>query len=73
MFDKTIKVEINRVFKTLTNEQVKELMLKQQDYQTLEAKYDTLQVDKIVQHDALARRLELANSKLKEYGHISEF
>lgn len=73
MFDKTIKVEINRVFTTLTNEQVKNLILNQQDYLALKAKYNSLQVEKILQYDALADRLELANSKLKEYGHISEF
>jgi len=62
MFDTTIKVEINRVPVTFTNENVKELFLNQQDYETLKAK-----------HDELQRRLALANAKLKAYGHISEF
>ena len=62
MFDKQIKVEINRVVVTLTNEEVKKLVLERQDYQALEAK-----------HDELARRLELANRKLTEYGHMSGF
>ena len=62
MFDKTIKIEINGCPLTLTNEEVKKLVLERQDYQALQAK-----------HDELARRLTLANRKLKEYGHVSEF
>ena len=62
MFDKTIKIEINRCPVTLTNEEVKALVLGRQDYQALQAK-----------HDDVARRLELANRKLKEYGHVSGF
>jgi hypothetical protein len=58
MFDKTIKIEINRVVNILTNEQVKKLVLKQLDNVALRD-----------HNDQLLRRLELANSKLKDYGH----
>ena len=62
MFDKKIKVWINQTPVTLTNEEVKDLLLERADV-------NALQSDKT----ELERRLTLANAKLKNYGHSSGF
>jgi len=69
MFDKTIKVEINRVRHVLTNDEVKALIRNQQDYAALEAKHDEMRRER----DALQERLDAANAKLHSYGHMSGF
>lgn len=62
MFDKKIKVWINQTPITLTNEEVKNLLLERADV-------NSLQSDKV----KLEQRLEAANAKLKNYGHASGF
>lgn len=62
MFDKKIKVWVNRTPVTLTNEEVKDLLLERADA-------NALQSDKI----ELEQRLALANAKLRDYGHPGEF
>ncbi len=62
MFDKTIKIEVNKVPSTLTNEQVKKLVVDKQDYDAVKQLADGLQ-----------ERLDAANAQLKKYGHMSGF
>ena len=64
--EKKIKIEINRIPQTLTATQVKELAMTATD---LRSSADQL----LAQRDELQRRLDLANAKLKEYGHVSGF
>lgn len=62
MFDKKIKVWIDETPISLTNDEVKDLLLERADTNAL-----------VRERDDLTRRLELANAKLKHYGHASGF
>lgn len=62
MFDKKIKIWVNRIPITLTNEEVKDLFLETADKVVLIKRFANL-----------TRRLELANAKLKQYGHRTDF
>lgn len=62
MFDKTIKIEVNRELRTLTNEQVKKLVVDKQNYDEVKRLADGLQ-----------ERLDAANAKLTQYGHMAGF
>ena len=65
MFDKTIKIEINGVRHTLTNEEVKTMAMQFRDYkeraELAEAKRDDFN-----------HRLAFAISKLRELGYVGD-
>lgn len=69
MFDKTIKIEIDGALHTVTNEEVQNMILVDKDYYALEAKYDEVKWTA----DSLQERLDAANAKLTQYGHMSGF
>ncbi len=62
MFDKTIKIEVNRVLRILTNEEVKKLVVDKQDCDEMQQTADSLR-----------ERLDAANAKLTQYGHMAGF
>jgi len=76
MFDKTIKVWINKTPLTLTNQEVKDLLSERIDMDALEREsYNLTRRLELAntECDNLTHRLELANAKLKDYGHASGF
>lgn len=62
MFDKTIKIEVNKVLRILTNEEVKKLVVDKQNCDEMQQAADSLR-----------ERLDAANAKLTQYGHMSGF